>query len=384
MEKIIKVLDLFCGCGGFSKGFEMSGYTKGIGIDFQKTVKETFEYNHPDYEFILSDIKELNPEDFKDCEIVIGSPPCQNFSLANVKGDPNKGMELVNVFRHWIDVIKPKKWIMENVDQLIKYLPVYKYPEINVLNSSYYGVPQNRKRLFSGDYYPPNHTVDEPVTVWEAIGDLIFLDIGETDKVENHDCFNNMKDFNFESSNRVIELDKPAPTITTKYRCSGKLQLYNHDPVKWRDIEEQTNKKYMKIHKAVDLRKPSHTIIAGIYKDGEKHPAIGRIEIPKKLKILNAKSFNNKGNKPWNDIDRPNQTITTVPSKIFDDEDKIYRRLSVREVARLQSFPDDFIFYGSLSAQYKMIGNAVPPLMAKALAGNIFKEREVEGDGLLV
>ncbi len=102
-----KILDLFCGAGGFSKGFQMAGYTKGLGIDFEKHVKETFENNHPDYEFILSDIKELNPEDYTDFDIVIGSPPCKMFSVANKSPNPEKGMELVNIYRHWVYVIKP-------------------------------------------------------------------------------------------------------------------------------------------------------------------------------------------------------------------------------------------------------------------------------------
>ena len=381
-----KVLDLFCGAGGFSKGFEMVGYTKGVGIDNEKTVKETFEQNHLDYEFILSDLKDLEPHDFEEFDIVIGSPPCKKFSVASKTPNPEEGMGLVALYRNWISIIKPEKWIMENVEQVAKHIPFSKYPEINILNSAYYGVPQNRKRLFAGDYYPPTHTHTENpqtagcggsflfkplVTVWEAIKDIIFI--------------------------------------------QPNLEI-NHTPTKWKPISEQTNKKMMAKHPALDFDKPANTITEHAYKDGTKHPVF-RLEIPNHYcfdnidkweggifndrlvdlnspaptittkwrcgyKIMNSRSFNNEANQPYNDVDRPNQVITTSAPKITNGVS--YRRLTVREVARLQSFPDDFIFLGSLSAQYKMVGNAVPPLMAKALAENIYRKREIQGDSLLL
>ena len=158
-----KVLDLFCGAGGFSKGFEMAGYTKGVGIDNNKTVKETFEHNHPDYEFWLADLgMGLNPYDIaEEFDIVIGSPPCKKFSVASKTPNPEEGMELVTVFLQWIDAQKPEKWIMENVEQVVKHISLTDFPEVNILNSAYYGVPQNRKRLFAGDYYPPTRTHEE-------------------------------------------------------------------------------------------------------------------------------------------------------------------------------------------------------------------------------
>lgn len=359
-----RVIDLFCGAGGFSKGFEMAGYTKGIGIDNQKSVRKTFETNHPDYEFILADLYDLHPDFIGKADIIIGSPPCKKFSVASKTPDPEKGMELVNIFRDWVDYLKPEKWIMENVPQLAHHIPFHKYPVINVLNSAYYGVPQARRRCFAGDYYPPKHIVEEEnfKTVWDSIQDLMFA------------------------------------------------------PLTWYPIKKQTNKKFMNIHPPLELDKPAPTITEHIYKDGDKHPVF-RLEIPNHIcfdnvdvwkgglftdrvvnldkpaptvdthwrcnyKILNARSFNNKGHQPYNKVDRPNQVVTTSPPKITDGVS--YRRLTVREVARLQSFPDDFVFYGSLSNQYKMVGNAVPPLMARALAECIYKEREIQGDSLLV
>lgn len=414
-----KVLDLFSGAGGFSHGFQKAGYSIKWGIDSDKLVRETFEHNHPNSEFICADLRDLNPEDFKDVDVVIGSPPCPDFSVAKVNPDPKKGMELVNLFLKWIEVIQPKKWIMENVSGVVKHISFVDFPEINILNSANYGVPQKRLRCFAGDYHAPICThMEHPgttiirkwATVFDAIGDIMFV----------------------------------PPNLE-----------FNHNVTDWRDIKEQSNTKYMKLHPALDLEKPARTVTAGAYKDGFKNPNF-RLEIPNhicldnvdkwkggrvnnrevdldkpaptvdtgwrnnyKLKILNARSLNYSAHQPWNEINEPNHTITTTPPNLVKYTDAIndkeysidepsktirttpfkwldgekirknknghprftgYRRLTVREAARLQSFPDDFIFFGSISSQYRQVGNAVPPLMAYHLAKFLYKEREEEGD----
>ena len=362
----MKGLDLFCGCGGFSYGFERAEHQVLFGIDNWDRCQETFEYNHPNTKFILSDIRDLKPEDYKPIDFIIGSPPCQEFSYANNSSNPEKGMELVNEFFRWINILKPKYWIMENVPgikkHLIKKVRIPRIPSIKIINAVNYGVPQKRKRCFSGEYVRPIPTHSKTSnytllggklkrwrTVNDAIGDIMFIDpimwrngkefTNETMKrkhpalrlnepsdtivsriwkdgnkqpnfrleIDNHECFDNMKYINYESANREVVLDKPSAVITSKDRCK------------------------------------------------------------KKLEILNAHSYNNKSGKPTNMLNEPNQTVCTVSPGLGNGH-KIYRRLTVRECARLQSFPDKFKFFGALSNQYKMIGNAVPPLMAYHLA----------------
>ena len=314
------VLDLFCGCGGFSTGFIQAGYKVKYAIDNWKGCIETYQYNHPDTEIIPLKIELLNPEAFKGIDIIIGSPPCQQFSTAKANANPELGMKLVDTFREWVDVIKPKKWIMENVPGVLKYLSFSKFPEINVLNCAYYGVPQIRKRCFAGDYCPPKHTHEKEnfVNVWDALKDIMYI--------------------------------------------------------------------------------PPNT---------------------KPDRVMNSMSFDNKAGQPYNEIDSPNQTITTVPPKItytnlLDPEEysinepcktirsipikwidgKLdlingfprttgYRKFTVKETARIQSFPDDFKFFGAESNKYKMIGNAVPPLMAYHLAKSIFDKVPEMGDMML-
>lgn len=326
-DKVGTVIDLFCGAGGFSHGFIEAGFEVKYAIDNEKRVRETFEHNHPNTEFICSDITLLNPNDYKDVDIVIGSPPCPEFSNANMNPDPNKGMELVLEYLKWLEVIRPKYWIMENVPGLQKYLnwriTHIKIPTMKILNCADYGVPQKRRRLFAGSYVVPKtthskeggttlfgETIKKWVTVQEAIGDLIHINPNNTLK--------RSKQF-FEKHKQ--ELDQPANQVTTKDDCL----LLNHQGYNssQESMEYQLkNGKYGTAkNKQVNLKQPSNTVIC-----------------------------NEKDQGP-----------------ILDIRNK-YRHLTVRECARLQSFPDDFVFFGSLSAQYKQVGNAVPPLMAYHLA----------------
>lgn len=371
----MKVLDLFCGCGGFSFGFEQAGYQIKYAIDNWKGCQETFEYNHKNCEFILSDIKEENPENFKGkIDGVIGGPPCQEFSNANNNPNPNKGMENINEFLKWIMILKPKFWLMENVPGVMKHLRTnnIKIPKIKIFNCADYGVPQKRKRCFSGLYktpFPTHNKIAQQtitgiklkkwVTVLEAIGDIMFrepnqnteprsyelreaffkkhgsLDLKKPSKqittkddfalIPNHECFNNMKDINYESANREIKLKEPAAVITSKDRCKKKLEI-----------------------EFSQVRNP----------------------------------FTSGGNSNFYNPDNPARTITNYPHSIVKKkENKIYRRLTVRECARLQSFPDDFKFFGALSNQYKMVGNAVPPLMAYRLGKALKINTEVLYNG---
>jgi site-specific DNA-cytosine methylase len=217
----------------------------------------------------------------------------------------------------------------------------------------------------------------------------------------------------FLKRHKPLSLNEPSRSATSKDDWGI---IPNHNASEWLPVENQSNKKYMKLKPPLELDKPSQTITKGVYKDGYKHPQF-RLEIPNhncfdnvgkweggvqnnriidpnkpsptvdtrwrnNYKILNSRSFNNESHQPWNEMDDPNHTITTSPPKVVSDMK--YRRLTVREVARIQSFPDDFIFFGSLSSQYKMVGNAVPPLMAYHLAKNIYKQREIVGDTLLL
>ncbi|GAI30263.1 unnamed protein product [marine sediment metagenome] len=139
------------------------------------------------------------PEDFKNIEIIIGSPPCQEFSVANNNPNINKGMELIKEFLKWIEIINPKFWIMENVPQTTNYLKKrikdFNFHRILVLNSANYGVPQKRKRCFAGKYGVPIPThskigqinlLGEELKQWRTVLDAIgnIMDIKPNQSLE--------------------------------------------------------------------------------------------------------------------------------------------------------------------------------------------------------
>ena len=233
------VLDFCCGCGGFSKGFVDTGFRLKYAIDNWKLCKETYEYNFPETEFILSDVNDLDPEDFSNIDILIGSPPCKNLSKANSESNLKKGMKLVSIFLRWVEIIQPKFWIMENVETIKKYLKLFtnniKIPLIKIFNCADYGVPQIRKRCFSGNYIIPKPTHHEfqftnlfgtPFKKWvvieEAIKDLLAINSGYHYKTSL-------------SSPKMIKkhpfqrIDKIAYTIKTKVRNEYYLEIFQKD-----------------------------------------------------------------------------------------------------------------------------------------------------------
>lgn len=436
----------------------MAGFKVKYGIDHWEKCKKTFEYNHPNTKFILKNIRDLNPRKrkFKNFDIIIGSPPCQQFSNANINPDPDKGMELIYEFLRFVKEINPKYWIMENVSGVLKYLKWkitdFNIPRILILNSANYGVPQKRKRCFAGNYITPKAThsrlgginlfgeiIERWKTVFDAIGDIMFIkpnqdleprnyelkenffkkhsslnlnepskqittkddfallpnhfgykssqtsmkkqleqskygtakskliNINESSKtllcgnkdqgpilnLPNHQCFDNinpkMKTFGHQ---REIKIEETSPVISTMMRNKQKIRVLNHEC-----FDNMKDINYESANREIFLDKPS-SVITSKDRCKKKLPLLSDQRNPEK----------SKAHSPFYSSESPSRVLTGSPHTIMKNKEKKYRRLTVRECARLQSFPDDFIFFGSLSTQYKMVGNAVPPLMSFALA----------------
>lgn len=135
-----KVIDLFCGCGGFSEGMRQAGFDIILGIDSWLPALKSFKHNHK-CDVIQADIRDISR--LPECDIIIGSPPCQNFSSANTKKKVCDGLELVHEFERIVELNHPKYWVWENVEFVKRF-----YPQASILNSWDFGLMQRRKRAF--------------------------------------------------------------------------------------------------------------------------------------------------------------------------------------------------------------------------------------------
>ena len=190
------VLDLFCGCGGLSLGFEMAGYQVKLAIDNWEDALITFRYNHHDSQTYNGDLLDLNPAEMKQkfnlphIDVIIGGPPCQGFSVAGKRIIDDDRNKLYKSFVRFVDYFRPNAFVMENVPNILSigggavkeailndfeslgYTVSYK-----VLMASDYGVPQNRRRaIFVGlkdkTFGFPEKTIESPITTKEALSDL--------------------------------------------------------------------------------------------------------------------------------------------------------------------------------------------------------------------
>ncbi|WP_137897704.1 DNA cytosine methyltransferase [Sphingomonas sp. 2SG] len=352
-------IDLFSGAGGMSLGAEWAGVEVKLAIEIDKAAFETYSHNHPDCITLRLDASALL--DFRwphatDDLIVFGGPPCQGFSTSNqrTRGEDNKKNWLYQAFIGFIRNVKPAWVVFENVrgileteegvfaDRVEDDLRRAGYStEAGVLNAALFGVPQTRHRFFiiarRGDVPPslPSPPADvAKVSVGEAIGDLPALAVGASKNVLPY---------------RAGATSDYARSMRGDLEeCTGHLVSHNADYVverypfipqggNWQDIpaEMMTNyKDRMRCHTGIyrRLRASEPSVVIGNY--------------------------------------RKNMLIHPT-------ED---RGLSVREAARLQSFPDSFEFKGSIGLQQQQLGNAVPPLLAKAVFRQIVACHSMEDE----
>lgn len=343
MKRKYNVLDLFCGAGGLSLGFKLAGYNIVGGIDFQGDAIKTHEKNFKNSKSICGDIKEITDEQVKKLfenkvDVIIGGPPCQGFSAGNrqqIENDPRN--KLFFEFIRFVKILKPKAIVIENVRQILtkdkgfaknkifEILEEQGYNvDVRVLTASDYGVPQNRNRaVFIGIKkeigtvnYDKIKKEKKIVTIKEAIGEL----------------------YSLENCNDRLLKNVPK-TKFQKYVRSKDNTIINHD-IRYPNENVQERMK--------------HVPQGGNWRD-----------VPKELWKVQRENRHSSAYKRLNE-NEPSITIDTGHMNYFHP---IYNRVpTVRESARIQSFPDDFEFVGTPTSQLRQVGNAVPPLMAKAVA----------------
>jgi len=329
----MKVISLFSGCGGLDLGFENAGFEIVYANDIDKKIKETFEKNHG-VKLDVRSITNVKSEEIPDAHGIIGGPPCQSWSLAGAMRGIND--DRGKLFYEYVRILKDKKplfFVAENVPGIISstHLPEFKkilaeFEKIGynvsykLLHALDYGVPQERKRVVVVGYrkdlgkkfeFPePTHTDPK-------------LKNGSVKK-------------NWITLRKVIgDLPESVPA-KDKNKTNGELLVPNHE-----HMNGGFSTIYMSRNRRKDWDSPSFTIQAG-GRHAPLHPGSAKM---KKV-----------GPDEWK----------------FDGENPVQRRLSVRECARVQTFPDDFVFYyDGIADGYKMIGNAVPVKLAEQIAKKI-------------
>lgn len=318
-------VELFSGAGGLSLGFEKAGFQNVFSVEFDEVISETYQYNFPNNNLIVSDVKNISDNQIIDVignqtvDVVIGGPPCQGFSLAGKNGRTFVDDERNYLFREFVrfvSVIKPKMFVMENVARMASHNRGETIREIirefenigynvqyQILQAADYEVPQKRQRIFvvgtTGQQFEFPLAREQKITVEMAIGDLPPLESGEESTVPNH--------------------------IAMK-------------------------------HTEQMLEKMSYV------SDGGTRDEIPEIIRPKSGDIRKYIRYKSS---------EPSVTVTGDMRKIFHYKQN--RALTGRELARLQSFPDDFIFKGKSISIQQQIGNAVPPKLSYAVAVEVKK-----------
>ena len=321
-------IDLFCGAGGLSLGFDKAGFKNVFSVEFNADFAKTYKRNFPSHNLIVDDIRNIDNGRIAELvgvsgvDVIIGGPPCQGFSLAGNIGRSfidDERNRLFKEFVRFVACIRPNMFVMENVAAMATHLKGKTIETIvdaferagigykvkyEVLNSADYGIAQERRRIVvvgvrndihSEFSYPVKS--EKVYTIKDVIGDLPALKSGETSDIPNHTA---MK------------------------------------------------------HSAQMLKK------MGYVKDGGN-----RMDIPEELR---PKSGDIRKYIRY-DSSKPSVCVTGDMRKIFHYEQN--RALTARELARIQSFPDEFIFEGSSIQIQQQIGNAVPPELAYQLARQV-------------
>ncbi len=357
--KQYNVIDLFCGCGGFSKGFEEAGFNVRFGIDTWKDATVTYSRNFPDAAVLNDDITKVSGREIlklaglraSEADVIIGGPPCQGFSVSGKRLIDDDRNKLYKSFVQIVSEVKPRVFVMENVPGLVAlfggrvaeqvmedFADIGYRVQMKILSADNFGVPQQRRRVFFVG-------VNSEKFVEEVNYEFPTEFMGKGTGVPAWTCKDAISDLDFVPDDRALGEDIPyqiePQNDYQRMMREGSHSILNHS---------------VTLHKARTKEIISMVPDGGNYKD-----------LPEELRDTR------KVHIAWTRMDscKPCFTIDTGHNHHFHYKEN--RVPTVRESARIQSFPDTFEFIGIKTSQLKQVGNAVPPLLAKALGESVIE-----------
>jgi len=355
-----KIIDLFSGCGGFSVGFEKAGFSVSKAVEFDSKIASIYADNHPNAKLFIDDIGNINNEtNFTNGEvdIIVGGPPCQGFSMAGARIRQNAFVDdprnyLFKQYLKVVQIVKPKVFIIENVKGILSMNDGDIFKEIiNVFSDSsnfggdrYYlhykivkgiefGIPQKRERVII--IGRKNKDFDFEKYLAKAKEIIIKQYPHFYDKVTIRDAIGNLP---APTDNGIIKNPKPLTEYQEFLHCDS-LKITNHTKSELTKVALDRIKQIKPGENYTVLKEEIHSVHSGSY---------GRLEWGGVAPTITTR------------FDTPSGGQFTHPT-----ED---RMITPREAARIQSFPDDFVFVGTKSIVCKTIGNAVPPKIAYTFA----------------
>ena len=368
----MNIIDLFAGCGGLSLGFEMAGFNIPLAVEKDEWASETYKYNHKNTTVLTEDITKIKDQkkllDNMEIDGIIGAPPCQGFSLSGNRDPKDPRNSLFMEFVRFVKAYNPRFFVMENVSgilsmktkngELVKDLIIDEYDKagynltIKILNAAEYGVPQSRIRVFfigirkdlkfdEEKLFPKiTHPEGKQITIDQAIMDLPQINAGES-----YDG----KEYPSEATNSYQKWARKNNEIIQNHTAMRhtKRLIERFEQIKFGESVADVAKEYQQRQRG----------------NAEK---------------ISGKVYSQNNMRPY-----PNKPSPTIPASFQSNFIHPYlnRNYTAREGARLQSFPDSYFFCGKRTtmsweknlSQYQQIGNAVPPLLAKAIAENMKK-----------
>lgn len=328
-------LDLFCGPGGISEGLRMAGITTRFAVDHARDACNTFALNHPEAEVHCADVLTIRPSDLPDADVIVGGPPCVNFSTSKgSRANVLDGLRLVQWFLRVVAEKRPRFWIMENVPRVANHIPekipyswlgldhdgVLPVPTRLHFNTAEFGVAQARNRYLIGNYPVPQKThLLTPNTDLFSQGQQL------------HPC------------RTLGEMIQAFPSPLTEHMAGQIIDPNYGTRLSIKDLTDHFIDTTLTDEEAEDIRN-----------DKTKHPYMGRMAFP-------------------DDLNRPARTVVATQlgreTLVIASGNGVYRRATIRECATIQSFPICYQFTGnSIGSRYRQAGDAVPPLLGFEIA----------------